>query len=243
MTGEHRAPIPAELRYRAMRMGRPPEQKTRYRPATWARALERSPVVGALLWTPGLTEPVAARPADRTVTRHALQAHLAAVDLADWQTMLASFVLVAVWGSGTTNSRSLRYIPIALADPLRAAHQLTTAVETMRRDDLVGAYRQFQLPGIGQSYLTRWLALAGRRGSRAWQPLILDARVNAGLTALGVPVARLMAGRRSRAQRYAAYVDTLHRWADDVRQDNPACQPETLEWLLSRYGRESRPTS
>jgi hypothetical protein len=52
-----------------------------------------------------------------------------------------------------------------------------------------------------------------------------------------------MAGRRSRAQRYAAYVDTLHRWADDVRQDNPACQPETLEWLLSRYGRESRPTS
>jgi hypothetical protein len=243
MTGAARIPIPPALRFRAIRIGRPPEQKVRYRPASWERALIRVPVACRYLRMSGLTQPAPDHPGDRTVVRNVLQAHLAAVDLADTDTVLASFVLVVAWGSGVTNTRSLRYTPFALADPIRAAHQLTTAIETMRRGHLVEAYQQFELPGVGQSSLTRWFALAGRRSGRRWQPLILDARVHAALDANGTPVARLAGGRQSRAVSYAAYVHTMHRWAEEVRKDNPSCRPATLEWLLSQYGRSGWGTS
>jgi hypothetical protein len=224
-------------------MGRPPEQKTRYRPTSWEAALARVPVAWNFLRLPGVTEPVPGRHEDRTVTREALQAHLAAMDLADTGDVLASYVLVAAWGSGTTNTRILRYIPYALADPLRAAYQLATSIESVRKDDLAGAYRRFGLPGIGQAYLTRWFALAGRRAGRDWQPLILDSWVHVALQAFGTPPARLAGGRTSRAVSYMAYIQTLHRWAEEVRQDNPSCRAETLEWLLSQYGRETRKKS
>jgi hypothetical protein len=238
MTGDIRVPVPRELRFRAIRMGRPPEQKSRYRPSSWEAALARLPVSWKYLREPGLTEPAPGRQGDRTVTRDALQAHLAAMDLADTDSVLASFILVAAWGSGTTNTRSLRYVPYALGDPLRAAYQLATSIEAIRQNDLIGAYQRFELPGIGEAYLTRWFALAGRRAGRDWQPLILDAGARKALDAFGIPVARLAGGRPSRAVSYAVYIQTLHRWAAEVRQDNPSCRAETLEWLLSQYGRE-----
>lgn len=238
MTGEVRVSIPKELRFRALRQGHPPEQTVRYRPTSWEVAMARLPMAWAFLRAPGLTEPVPGHRDDRTVSRGVLQAHLAAMDLADTDAVLASYVLVAAWGSGTTNTRTLRYLPYALADPLRAAHQLATSIEAVRENDLVGAYERFELPGIGQAFLTRWFALAGRRADREWQPLILDTWAHKGLDAFGMSAARLAGGRPSRAVSYAAYIHTLHRWAEEVRQDNPSCRAETLEWLLTQYGRE-----
>jgi hypothetical protein len=224
-------------------MGGVPEQKNRYRPSSWESALARVPVAWKFLRLPGVTEPVPGRHQDRTVTREALQAHLAAIDVADTGDVVGSYALVAAWGSGTTNTRILRYMPYALADPMRAAYQLSTSIESVRQDDLVGAYRRFELPGIGQASLTRWFALAGRRAGRDWQPLILDSWARMALDAFGTPVTRLAVGRTSRAVSYMAYIQTLHRWAEEVRQDNPSCRAETLEWLLSQYGRETRKKS
>ena len=238
MAGETHIPIPDELRYRAVRAEEVPDQRVRFRPESWERALGFMPEACALLRDPFLTEEAAGYCGDRTVSRRDLQAHLASADLGDVTTVLASFTLVVAWGAGTTNTRSLRYTPLALLDQLRAAEQLTRAVEALRRDELIEAYDGFRLPGIGQSFATRWFALAGRRRGREWQPLIFDMRVRAALDVFGLPLYVLSGGRRSRAGGYEAYVRTLHRWAAEVRPENPFCRGETLEWLLSEHGRD-----
>jgi hypothetical protein len=184
-----------------------------------------------------LTEASATHADDRTVSRSMLQAHLATLDLDDVPSVLSSFVLVVAWGSGTTNTRSLRYTPLALTNPGLAAAELVGAVTALRRDgDLAGAYTRFQLPGVGQSFATRWFALAGRREDRDWQPLVLDARVRTALEALGVSIAGIRGGRRSRALAYEEYVRALHCWAAELRAENPSCRGEMLEWLLSDHG-------
>jgi hypothetical protein len=172
------------------------------------------------------------------VARPVLEAYLAGLDLTDVGAVLSAFTLVVAWGSGTTSTRSLRYTPLALDDPLRAAHQLADAVERLRNDDLAGAYDGFRLPGVGPSFATKWFALAGVREDRDWQPLILDTRVRNALEALGVPLVVFAGRRRSRAAAYEAYVRTLHSWAHEVREDNPWCRGRTLEWLLSDHGRD-----
>jgi hypothetical protein len=238
MDGDTQIPIPDVLRYRAGRAEETPEQRVRYRPESWERALAFIPEACTLLRDPFVTEEAEGYCGDRTVSRRTLQAHLTALDMTDPGAVLASFTLVVAWGAGTTNTRSLRYTPVALFDSLRAAEQLTRAAELLRRDDVVGAYDGFRLPGIGQSFATRWFALAGRRRGREWQPLVLDLRIRYALDALEVPVSVLAGGRRSRAGGYDAYVRTLHHWAAEVRTENPFCRAETLEWLLSRHGRD-----
>jgi hypothetical protein len=243
MTGDVRVPMPDEMRNRAVQLGPPPEQVTRFRPASWERPLAFVPEACTLLRDAVLTGELEGSDEDRTVSRSVLEAHLTTLDLRVTEEVLSAFTLVVAWGSGTTNTRSLRYTPLALADPLRAAHSLSEAVERLRSGDLLGAYRRFRLPGIGQSNATRWFALAGRRPDHDWQPLILDARVRAGLEVIGVSLYAVAGGRRSRADGYAAYVRLLHTWADDVRAENPSCRAETMEWLLSQYGRASWETA
>jgi hypothetical protein len=238
MTGDTQIPMPDELRFRAVRAEEVPEQRVRFRPESWERALAFVPEACALLRDPFLTEEAEGYNGDRSTSRRVLEAYLASADLTCRSTVLASFTLVVAWGAGTTNTRSLRYTPIALVDPRRAAEQLSRAVEALRRDDIVDAYDGFTVPGIGQSFATRWFALAGRRRGREWQPLILDMRVRSALDAFGLSLYVLAGGRRSRAGGYEAYVRTLHRWAAEVRPENPACSGETLEWLLSEHGRD-----
>jgi hypothetical protein len=232
-----RVPVPEELRYRALRTERTPEQVTRFRPSSWERALAFVPEACVLLRDAVLTDEVEGSELDRTVRRSVLEAHLTTLDPGDRAAVLASFTLVVAWGAGTTNTRSLRYTPQALVDPHRASLQLAGAVERLRADDLVGAYDGFRLPGIGQSFATRWFALAGRAEGRDWQPLILDARVRAALGLLGLPLYVVSGGRRSRAGGYEAYVEMLHEWAAHLEAEIPGCRAETLEWLLGEHGR------
>ncbi|HEY0485316.1 MAG TPA: hypothetical protein VGD72_03590 [Mycobacteriales bacterium] len=239
MTGDVRVPVPVELRERAARAGVPPAQVTRFRPRSWERALAFVPEACALLRDVTLTGEVEGSELDRTVERSALTDHLATIDLTDRTVVLSSFTLVVAWGAGTTNTRSLRYTPQALADPYRASGELAGAIERLRADDIVGAYRGFRLPGIGQSFATRWFALAGRVAGRPWQPLILDAHVRLALDVMGVPPSVVSAGRRTRAGAYEAYVEMLHEWAQHLRSEIPECRAETLEWLLASYGRAS----
>ena len=58
------------------------------------------------------------------------------------------------------------------------------------------------------------------------------------LGAFGLPLYVLAGGRLSRAGGYEACVRTLHRWAAEVRPEDPFCRGETLEWLLSEHGRD-----
>jgi hypothetical protein len=240
MTGDMRVPVPAELRDRVLsRTERPPEQVTRFRPTSWERALAFAPEACVLLRDAALTDAVEGSDRHRTVRRSALAAHLTTVDPADRGVVLASFTLVVAWGAGTTNTRSLRYTPLALVDPHRAAEQLAGAMQRLRADDLTGAYDGFRLPGIGQSFATRWFALAGRVEGRRWQPLILDAPIRAALELMGLPLYVVSGGRRSRAGGYDSYVQMLHEWAAHLREESPECTAETLEWLLGQYGRAS----
>jgi hypothetical protein len=238
MTGVVPLTMPDELRRRAARMKEVPQQRARFRPGSWERALGFRPEACALLRDPRLTVDAPDSEDDRTVGRPILEAHLADLDLGDAGAVMSAFTLVVACGSGMTNTRSLRYTPLALEDPLRAAQQLADAVERLRDDDLAGAYDGFRLPGVGQSFATRWFALAGVRADRAWQPLILDTRVRSALEALGVPLVVFAGRRRSRAAAYEAYVRTLHAWADELRAENPWCRGQALEWLLSDHGRD-----
>jgi hypothetical protein len=238
MTGELRAPMPQDLRYRAVQTGPPPEQRVRYRPVSWERALSFVPEACALLRDVGLTEGVPGSDDVRTVTRASVQDHLTALELGDAAAVLSAFVLAMAWSAGTGNTRALRHAPLTLADPYSAADQLTRSVEAMRADDLTAAFAFARLPGIGLSTATKWFALAGHRIDRRWQPLILDLRVRSALEGLGVRLTVPPGTRRTRANIYGVYLRTLHGWTDELVVDNSACRAETVEWLLSQHGRD-----
>jgi hypothetical protein len=238
MTGVLPIAMPDALRCRAVKCKELPQQRMRYRPGSWERVLAFCPEACSLLRDPRITIEAPGSEEERTVARPVLSTYLAGLDLSDADAVLSAFTLVVAWGAGTTNTRSLRYTPLALADPLRAAQQLADAIEKLRKDDLAGAYDGFRLPGVGPSFATKWFALAGVRDGRDWQPLILDTRVRNALEILGVPLVVFAGRRRSRAAAYAAYVRTMHAWAEELRAENPWCRGQTLEWLLSDHGRD-----
>jgi len=110
---------------------------------------------------------------------------------------------------------------------------LRTSAERLRDADstvaLAEAYAGWRCPGVGPSFFTKWFAYAGRHAGRDWQPLILDDRVYRALnTTLEVRLVDL-AGSRSRAARYRAYVEAVHAWSRAL--DVPA---ERVEWVLFR---------
>lgn len=105
----------------------------------------------------------------------------------DDESVVAAFVLVMAWGSGTSNPRSLRNTRSALSDATRAATALrdsasalkaATEIETAQ---LAQVHRGFSLPGIQEAFFTKWFRFAGVNPERSWQPLILDSRVRATL--------------------------------------------------------------
>lgn len=167
----------------------------------------------------------------RRVTRDHLAKLLGATDLDDALQLRQAFVIVMAWGSGTSNPRSLRNTPAALAAN-HCAHQLREAGQRCRADDLVDAYAQFSLPGVGRSFFTKWFAFAGVRPGRSWQPLILDDRVLATLNkSLGVSL-KSLAGDRRWSRRYAAYVRCMHAWSKDLKAQGLDCSAGRLEWIM-----------
>lgn len=172
---------------------------------------------------------------DRVVTREAVNNACTSLDLADDEALIAAFVLVMAWGSGTSNSRSLRNTRKALADIRAAAATLrgsAAALRTLEQVDdpeIANIHRGFRLPGVGEAFYSKWFAFGGFVADRDWQPLILDSRVRNTLHAtLDVWLNQLTDTHRD-PERYVAYLGAMHHWAASLPQPMTATQ---LEWIL-----------
>jgi hypothetical protein len=179
---------------------------------------------------------------DRVVTRDAVIDACTAVDMTDDEAIVAAFVLVMAWGSGTSNSRSLRNTKAALQNVGVATAVLRESATTLRSvedvDDpaIAAIHRNFCLPGVGEAFFTKWFAFAGFGPERDWQPLILDRRVRSTLhKTLDAWLNRLTDVRNDR-QRYVAYLAAMHSWAAQLPQPITAAQ---LEWIM--FAHNGRP--
>jgi hypothetical protein len=226
----------------------------RFRPATWKGVLYHVRPeldVTALLRSRQYTAPLAESSAkDRTVTLADVRAACRAMDIGDEREVLQTFVLTMAWASeGAAANPTLRATARALTDPGRAHRILSDAVRTLRsaqglRDGgLEATHRAWSLRGVGQSLASRWWACAGQVAGRTWQPLILDDRVYATLNrTLMIGGTTRLASSRRRADRYRAYVETIHRWAVELRLEDRDADAERIAFVLGRHDGGAIPT-
>jgi hypothetical protein len=72
-----------------------------------------------------------------------------------------------IWGSGTSNSRSLRNTKKSLQDLSAAATALRESATALRqiRDitdpAIAEAHHRFSLPGVGEAFFNEWFVFAG----------------------------------------------------------------------------------
>ncbi|MFF0371262.1 hypothetical protein [Micromonospora sp. NPDC005087] len=205
-----------------------------YITSSWEDALADWPEERSVLVDDRWSEP-SERLGRRRVTRDHLASLLTSTNPDEPLQLRQAFVMVMVWGSGTSNTRSLRNTPAALA-AVRCADQLRQAAELCRSSDLVRAYTRFALPGVRRSFFTKWFAFAGVEPGRSWQPLILDDRVLATLNHTFGVTLKDVAGERRWSHRYAAYVHCMHNWSAELQVRGVSCTAERLEWIMFRHG-------
>ncbi|MDT0309278.1 hypothetical protein RM780_20270 [Streptomyces sp. DSM 44917] len=192
------------------------QPRVRFRPDTWLPRLEPHGLAHVL--DLGTEDPAARRPGDRLIGRENLTALRPTAD-DDTEGLLALFVAVMIWGSGTTNGRGPRNTAAALRDE-RLIPVLRTTREAVLADDPGRAYALFTVRGVGFPFFTKWFAALSD------QALILDSRVLATLNALAWTTHEA-ATTRHWPTRYAAYVTAMRIWSAAL--DVPA---PWLEWLL-----------
>lgn len=212
----------------------------RFRLPSWEAALDSVPGKPTrFLFDPTVTsrstQQQFAAYGDRVVSREAVIDTCESIDLADDEAVLAAFVLVMAWGSGTSNSRSLRNTRKALQATKAAATALRDSAIALRAiqhvDDpaIAEVHLSFHLSGIGEAFFTKWFAFAGVVRERAWQPLILDSRVRATLhDTLDVWLNRMSDSPNDPA-RYIAYLNAMHHWAAKLPQPMTSAR---LEWMM-----------
>ncbi|WP_100517210.1 hypothetical protein [Mycobacteroides abscessus] len=232
--------IPVLLPALAERYSGSAPSAVRFRRPSWKAALaevrgEPTRLLSDPLVTTDSTADMHRAVGDRVVTREAVINACSAMDLADDNAVIAAFVLVMAWGSGTSNGRSLRNTRKALVDVSAAASVLREsaaalrAVEQITDPVIADTHRQFVLPGIGEAFFTKWFAFAGYVPGRQWQPLILDSRVRRTLhNTLDTWLNQLTDVHRN-PERYIAYLTAMHRWAAELPQPITATQ---LEWIM-----------
>lgn len=191
------------------------------------------------LWTTlqGLTPSGLLDDRPATISRddlRSLAAHLEDVD-----SHLRLFCSCIAWGrnsrlypSDSDLSKALRYP--RLRDALMASAALVNAgVPTAAYE----AWQACKVPGIGQSFLSKWLFACGLRRLQwndALQPLVLDRRVWSGLKALGWTSwhANGFTWQPSKAALYGAYLRSLRDWSSVLAVMGYQTSPEHLEILL-----------
>ncbi|GAB2591023.1 8-oxoguanine DNA glycosylase OGG fold protein [Kribbella endophytica] len=175
----------------------------------------------------------------RTVDRHHLLLACEGMDLEDELSVLQTFVLVMAWGGGT-GSRTIYNTRLALADPAKAHKMLSRTARALRdaadSTDLVEIYDAWRLHRVGRAFFTKWFTFAGYVEERDWQPLILDRRVFRTLNDTLDVSTETLAGVKSRAWRYRAYVEAMHAWSAEF--DLTASE---LEWVLFRHNGDPLP--
>ncbi|WP_205873522.1 8-oxoguanine DNA glycosylase OGG fold protein [Mycobacterium camsae] len=215
----------------------------RFRTPTWEAALDD--VQGkptALLRDPKITTESANERyrtlGDRVVTSNAIADICSGIDLAEDESVIAAFVLVMAWGSGTTNSRSLRNTRSALDNMKGAVAVLRESATALRgineidSAELAVAHRSFVLAGVREPFFTKWFSFAGVKPKRRWQPLILDSRVRNTLHKTLDVWLNDIARERNDPWRYVAYLEALHTWADKLGHPTTASR---LEWILFQH--------
>ncbi|MDO3244292.1 hypothetical protein P5V67_04175 [Mycobacteroides abscessus subsp. abscessus] len=239
--------IPALLPALAERYSDSAPSAVRFRLPSWKAALAEVPGDPTrLLSDPSMTTDSTADThravGDRVVTREAVINACSAMDLDDDNAVIAAFVLVMAWGSGTSNSRSLRNTRKALVDVSAAVNVLRESAAALRTVEqitdpvIADTHRQFVLSGIGEAFYTKWFAFAGYVPGRQWQPLILDSRVRRTLhNTLDTWLNRLTDVHRD-PERYIAYLTAMHQWAAELPQPITAAQ---LEWIM--FAHNGRP--
>lgn len=212
----------------------------RFRPPSWEAALADVPGTPThLLSDPTFTTEPAKQPyraqGDRLVTTEVVADVCRTLDLTDDNAVVAAFVLVMAWGSGTSNPRSLRNTRSALQNVSGAARMLRDSAKALRAiadidtDDLAAVHREFSLPGVQEPFFTKWFSFAGIKPERPWQPLILDSRVRATLNRTIAVWLNELTTRRNDPHRYIAYLTALHTWADALPERMTASR---LEWIF-----------
>lgn len=237
---------PAVLRDLLDRYAGVEEKPVRLRPSTWQNALIRIPEsleATSLLLDRHFTRAVpGSKTHDRTVSRDRVRAATAAMNVDDTKEVLRTFVLAMAWASGLTGGRYQANTAKAILEPARAFRVLSDSAKALRHaasfhdGALEQVHRWWSLPGVGQSYASKWWALAGRTEGREWQPLILDDRVYATLNdTLRIGGTAKLAGSRRRADRYRAYVETVHRWAIEYQMAGLDVTAERIEFVLFHH--------
>lgn len=212
----------------------------RFRLPSWEKALDGVPGRPTkLLSDPAFTSASTTKDhrelGDRVVKRDAVVEACTSAGLTSTDAIVAAYVLVMAWGSGTSNSRSLRNTRKSLQDVSAAGAMLRDSAAALRHAEevldpaVLAVHRQFSLPGVGEAFFTKWFTFAGYVPGRAWQPLILDRRVRATLhKTLDVWLNQLTAVRNG-PNRYVAYLSAMHSWSAQLPQPMTAAQ---LEWIM-----------
>jgi hypothetical protein len=145
---------------------------------------------------------------------------------------LRLFVAVLVWGRGTSNGRMLPHMVRALGAANRDLVLKATAVAATERR-LAGAYDGWTLPGLREGFFTKWLWASGTRSLKPGPvPLVLDSRVWRSLNN-GLGWNSLIAAQSfSWSDRYAAYCETIARWAAGLSEEGRMVSAEDLEFGL-----------
>jgi hypothetical protein len=188
---------------------------------TWERHLSSAPAVD-------IAQIRSSVPRD-TITRSDLK-HLA-ID-ADDRTL---FVATMIWGRGKKNARMLPGIMRALKSPDLLA-SLSATRGYAQRGNCLDAYSAWSLPGLGPAFFTKWLWASSYPCIPRFRPLVLDSLVWRSLGALEWD-SRHAAGTTRRAARYAAYVEQVHDWADELSTTEHTIDAEALEYALFTAGK------
>lgn len=145
------------------------------------------------------------------------------------------WITTYVWGGGrgATGYRARVFARLTLFDTRYSSVMLAT-VEALQRSDISGAHAAIdQLVTAGEGFFTKFLYFFSKPNVCEPLPLIYDEQVKIALrTLVGANKWALALGAppdNSRAEIYAFYVVTMHRWARLI-----GCTPEQLELFLFR---------
>lgn len=144
-----------------------------------------------------------------------------------------AFLASMIWGYGTVGYGAFRTARM-LRTP-RALDQLARAAKATTAGQLGEAVEHFGLHGCGLAFVSKFVYFVGLASHQRPLPVILDARVEATLTALDVDLTQLARaqGRHARSpwslstRRYLTYVGLVDAWARQL-----GCRPDQIEMLL-----------
>lgn len=242
-------PIPSVLASSVDQIEATDDRPIPFSPAHWERQLQkqgiRTPAVEALRRESPATESLP------TVTREGLVRFASGCDLEKPRGLIDAFIAAMIWGGGPPRRKGVR------GGDARAPWRIATALSTQRFGDpaailrssllavrqarLVDAYlAATRLHWVNGAFATKWLWLIGELEDTPVRPIVWDSIIvawlkehSASLASSGDSPSRT----RHDAERYADYVITLGRWADELRISGGASRLESYIFAAQQADR------